>query len=55
MVATAKVTDWLQERLGEEDISLNRSKSQALPTDGGGPEHLTEEQRTATGMARDFR
>ena len=47
MAATRKVTEWLQERLGVEGISLNRRKSQALLADGVGPEHPTEEQRTA--------
>ena len=30
MTAIGKVTEWLQERLGVEGISLNRRKSQAL-------------------------
>ena len=47
MAAIGKVTEWLQERLGVEDISLNRRKSQALLADGVGPEQLTEEQREA--------
>ena len=47
MAAIGKVTEWLQERLGVEDISLNRRKSQALLADGVGPEQLTEEQRVA--------
>ena len=47
MVAIGKVTEWLQERLGVEGISLNQRKSQALQADGVGPEHLTEEQRVA--------
>ena len=47
MAAIGKVTEWLQERLGVEGISLNRRKSQALLADGVGPEHLTEEQRVA--------
>ena len=42
-----KVTEWLQERLRVEGISLNRRKSQALLADGVGPEHLTEKQRVA--------
>ena len=44
MVAIWKVTEWLQERLGVEGISLNRRKSQALLADRVGPEQLTEEQ-----------
>ena len=32
-----EVTEWLQERLGVESISLNRRKSQALLADGVGP------------------
>ena len=47
MAATGKVTEWLQERLGVERITLNRRRSQALLADGVGPEHLTEEQRVA--------
>ena len=47
MAAIGKVTEWLQERLGVEGISLNRRKSQALLADGVGPEQLTEEQRMA--------
>ena len=47
MAAIGKVTEWLQERLGVESISLNRRKSQALLADGVGPEQLTEEQRVA--------
>ena len=47
MAAIEKVTEWLQERLGVEGISLNRRKSQALLADGVGPEQLTEEQRVA--------
>ena len=47
MAAIGKVTEWLQERLGIEGISLNRRKSQALLADGVGPEQLTEEQRVA--------
>ena len=46
MAAIGKVTEWLQERLGVEGISLNRRKLQALLADGVGPE-LTEEQRVA--------
>ena len=42
-----KVTEWLQERLRAEVISLNRRKSQALLADEVGPEQLTEEQRVA--------
>ena len=45
MAAIGKVTELLQERLGVEDISLNRRKSQALLADGVGPEQLAEEQR----------
>ena len=44
MAAIEKVTEWLQERLGVEGISL---KSQALLADGVGPGQLTEEQRVA--------
>ena len=47
MAAIGKVTEWLQERLGVERISLNRRKWQALLADGVGPEQLTEEQRVA--------
>ena len=47
MAAIGKVTEWLQERLGVEGISLNRRKAQALLADGVGPEQLTEEQREA--------
>ena len=47
IAAIGKVTEWLQERLGVEGISLNRRKSQALLADGVGPEQLTEEQREA--------
>ena len=47
MAATGKFTEWLQERLGVEGISLNRRKSQVLVADGVGPEHLTKEQRVA--------
>ena len=47
MAATGKVTEWLQERLGIEDISLNRRKSQALLADGIGPGYLMEERLTA--------
>ena len=47
MAAIGKVTEWLQERLGVEGISLNRRKSQTLLADGVGPEQLTEEQRVA--------
>ena len=49
VAAIGKVTEWLQERLGIERISLNRRKSQALRrlADGVGPEQLTEEQRVA--------
>ena len=44
MAAIGKVTEWLQERLGVEGISLNRKRSQALLADKVGPEQLTEEQ-----------
>ena len=47
MAAIGKITEWLQKRLGVERISMNRRKSQALPADGVGPEHLTVEQRRA--------
>ena len=47
MAAIGKATEWLQERLGVEGISLNRRKSQALLADGVGPEQLTKEQRVA--------
>ena len=47
MAAIGKVTEWLQERLGVEGISLNRIKSQALLADGIVPGQLTEEQRVA--------
>ena len=47
MAAIGKVTEWLQERLGVEDISLNERNSQALLADGVGPEQMTEEQRVA--------
>ena len=47
MAAIWKVTEWLQEGLGVEGISLNRRKSQALQADGVGPEQRTEEQRVA--------
>ena len=47
MAAIGKVTEWLQERLRVEGISLNQRKSQALLADGVGPEQLTEEQRVA--------
>ena len=56
VAAIEKVTEGLQECLGVEGISLNRRKSQALLTDGVGPEQLTEEQRVAmgtTGLAGD--
>ena len=38
MAAIGKVTEWLQECLGVEGISLKRRKSQALLADGVGPE-----------------
>ena len=47
MAVIGKVTEWLQERLGVEGISLNRRKSQALLADKVGSEQLTEEQRVA--------
>ena len=47
MTAIGKITEWLQERLGVESISLNRRKSQALLADGVRPEQLTEAQRVA--------
>ena len=46
MAAVGKGTKWLQERVGVNGISLNRRKSQALPADGVGPKHPTEEQCT---------
>ena len=45
--AIGNVTEWLQKRLGAEDISLNRRKSQALLADGVGSEYMTKTQRTA--------
>ena len=45
--AIGKVTEWLQQRLRVEGISLNRRKSQPLLADGFGPEQLTEERRVA--------
>ena len=47
IAAIGKFTEWLQERLGVEGISLNRRKSQPLLPDGVGPEQVTEEQRMA--------
>ena len=47
MAAIATFTEWLQERLGIEDISLNNRKTQTLRVNEVGPEHLTEEQRVA--------
>ena len=47
MSAIAKFTEWLQERLRVEGISLNRSKSQTQLYNGVGPGHRTEEQSTA--------
>ena len=47
MATIRKVTEWLQERLGIDGISLNRRKSQVLLADRFGPEQLTEEQRAA--------
>ena len=47
MAAIGKFTEWLQERLGVEDISLNRRKSQALLANRVGPDHLTEQQGLA--------
>ena len=52
MAAIGKVTEWLQERLGIEGISLNRRKSQALLADGVELEQLTEEQRVAMDTTR---
>ena len=52
MAAIGKFTEWLQERLGVEGISLNRSKSQTLLANGVGPDHLTEEQRVVMGKTR---
>ena len=43
MEAVGKFTEWLQERLRIEGISLNRRKTQALLADGVGPGHVTEE------------
>ena len=34
MAAIEKVTEWLQERLGVEGISLNRMQSQVRTSDG---------------------
>ena len=45
IAAIEKATEWLQERLGVEGISLDRRKSQALLTDTVRPEQLTEKQR----------
>ena len=47
MAAIGKVTEWLQERLGVEGISLNRRKSQALLADGVGAR--TTDGRAARG------
>ena len=47
MAAIGTVTEWLQERLGVEGISLNRKKSQALLANGVLPNDLTDEQRLA--------
>ena len=44
MSAIGIVTEWLQERLGVEGISLNREKSQALLANGVLPNDLTEKQ-----------
>ena len=44
MAAIGTVTEWLQERLGVEGISLNRTKSQALLANGVLPDDLTDEQ-----------
>ena len=52
MAAIGIFTEWLQERLGVEGISLNRSKSQTLLANGVGTDHLTEEQRVAMGKTR---
>ena len=51
MADIRKVTEWLQERLGAEGISLNRRKPQALLADGLGPEQITEEQQVAMDTA----
>ena len=47
MAAIGTVTEWLQERLGVEGISLNRKKSQVLLANGVVPNDLTDEQRLA--------
>ena len=47
MAAIGEVTEWLQECLGVERISLNQRISQALLADRVGPRQLTKEQRVA--------
>ena len=47
MAAMWIVTEWLQESLGVEGISLNRRKSQALLANRVELEQLTEEHRVA--------
>ena len=44
MAAIGTVTEWLQERLGVEGISLNRKISQALLANGVLSNDFTEEQ-----------
>lgn len=46
------ITDWLQERLGLEGISLKRRKSKARLENGVIPEQPTEEQRAAMANTR---
>ena len=45
MAAIGTVTEWVQERMGVEGISLNREKSQALLANGVLFNDLIEEQR----------
>ena len=45
IAAIGTATEWLQERLGVEGISLNRTKSQALLANRVLPNDLTDEQR----------
>ena len=52
IVATWNVTEWLQERLGVEGISLNRRKSHALLADGVGPEHDNGRAACGNGLHR---
>ena len=47
MAAMGKVTEWLQERLRVEGISLNQRESQALLAYKIGPEQLEDEKRVA--------